>query len=153
VLESLGGLVLGLVGTAPAIVVAIPNFSCSTCGQEESLVAAQLLGLAGVSLVGALGVKLAGSLMGGEGRYLGALQGAGIASGASIFVMLALENSPGAFALPMVLFPVLGAVIGYEMSHGAELERQAKGGPAVALFPAVDVSPAGGVVAGLVGSF
>jgi hypothetical protein len=154
VLESVGGLVLGGVGTVPAFAAMIPSFACSTCYKQGNVLAAELLGFAGMSLGGALGVRLMGGLLGGQGLFLDALQGAAVASGVGLVIAVVAEGpAPALGVLPMITFPLVGAIIGYERSNTLERERLAKEAPAMAVLPTLSVRPSGGVLAGLAGRF
>lgn len=156
VLESLGGVLLGAVGGVPAFGLSLLfTFDCDGCHNTNG--EATILALAGVAgfLGGtALGVKLGGALLGGEGRYLPTLAGAGLGTLAGILVALPtglLVNELLAVA-PLIAGPFVGAIIGYELSHSKELERKASG-TRVTVLPSVSLRASGGVVAGLVGSF
>jgi len=152
VLGSLGGLLLGLVGTVPGIFLVAEGFDCDGCGNDSSIVLGGLVGIAGMSAGTALGVKLAGSLFGGEGRYLHTLLGAVLGAGAGIFAALAMSETDGLWAIPLITSTVLGAIIGSEVSHSNEFESRAAG-TGVTMLPSVSVRPSGAVVAGLVGRF
>jgi hypothetical protein len=153
VLGPVLGLVLGTVAAAPGVFLMSDSFSCSTCANDSEILGGGLLSLAGYSVGAALGVKLMGSLLEGEGRFLHAFLGAGIGFGAGLLGALALSTTEGAWAIPLLTFPLIGAVIGYEVSHSNERERRAAAGPSVAVLPSVSVRPSGGVIAGLVGRF
>jgi hypothetical protein len=153
VLGSLTGLLMGTVAAAPGVLLMSDSFSCSTCVTDSEVIGGGLLSLAGLTAGGALGVKLMGSLLGGEGRYLHTLLGAGVGFGAGIMGALPLVSTEGGWAIPLFTFPIIGAVVGYEVSHSNERERKAAAGPGVAVLPSVSVRPLGGVVAGLMGRF
>jgi hypothetical protein len=104
-------------------------------------------GAAGLALGLPLGIWLGGNIAGGDGgigyTYLGALAG-----GVGTVLVLALEQSPVAilgFALP-----ILGGLLGYELSMSPEAPSLALGG--ARLQPLLSISPRGGFV-GLGGSF
>jgi hypothetical protein len=152
ILGPLVGLVLGTVAAAPGVLLMADSFSCSTCGNDSEILGGGLLSLAGFTLGGTLGVKLMGSLFGGEGRYVHTLAGAGVGFGAGLLAMLPLITTEGGWAIPLIACPIIGAVVGYELSHSSERERKAAS-PAVVVLPSVGVSPLGGVIAGMVGRF
>lgn len=152
VLESLAGLLLGGLGVIPGAALILDTVTCEGCESSGQFLAGTALGLVGVSMGSVLGVWLVGSLMGAEGQFLGTLRGAGIAALVGILATAAFSGS-GALLIPLITLPLVGAVIGYESSHGEELERRAAEAGRVTVLPTLGVSPSGGVVAGLVGRF
>ncbi len=103
-------------------------------------------GAAGLALGLPLGIWLGGNIAGGDGgigyTYLGAVVG-----GVGTVLILALAQSPVAilgFALP-----ILGGILGYELSMSPEAPSLALGG--ARLQPLLSISPRGGFV-GLGGS-
>jgi len=153
ILGPLVGLLLGTVATAPGLLLMADSFSCSTCGSESEVIGGGLISLVGYTAGVALGVKAMGSVFDGEGRFLHALLGAGAGFGAGLLAMLPLIETEGGWAIPLIIFPLVGATVGYEISHSNELKRRAEEAPLVMVLPSVGVSPTGGVIAGLVGRF
>ena len=129
------------------------SFSCSTCGNDSEVIGGGLISLAGYTMGAALGVKLMGNVFDGEGRFLHALLGAGAGFGAGLLGALPLIETEGGWAIPLIVFPLIGAAVGYELSHSSEIQRRAEESPLVMVLPSVGVSPTGGVIAGLVGRF
>jgi hypothetical protein len=116
-LELLGGVVGGAVGSIPLALALGDAITCDGCGNTGNNV------LGAVGVVGffggtALGTRYAGQLTGGEGRFLPTLAGTALGALAGIGVGVAL----GTLVLevlaipPMVAGPFIGAVIGYELS-------------------------------------
>ncbi|WP_224247689.1 hypothetical protein [Hyalangium gracile] len=152
ILGPLTGLVLGLLAATPGLVLMGDSFSCSTCANDSEIIGGGLVSLVGFTAGTALGVKLIGSLFWGEGRFLKTLLGSALGFGGGLLTMIPLIETEGGWAVPLIIGPLIGAVIGYELSHTEELERMAAG-PSVAVLPSVSVHPSGGVIAGLMGRF
>ncbi len=79
------------------------------------------LGLLGGVAVGVpLGAWLGGTFVDGRGSYLGALVGTAVGTGVGFTtsVMFSSAIHPQAYLVAFPLFTVMGAVIGYEVSHG-----------------------------------
>jgi hypothetical protein len=154
-IESLAGLGLGIAGAIPGSLYILSFAFCDDCDPGPSMFPLAL-GLTAVGLTSglALGVKAGGSLMGGEGRFLptllGAAAGVGVGGLAAIPLGAAFD---GGWLVSLLVFPVTGAVIGYELSHADELKSKAATGTQVSWSPLISVRPSGGVVAGLAGNF
>jgi hypothetical protein len=153
VLGPLAGFVVGILAASPGLLLMGDSFSCSTCADDAAIIGGGLVSLVGFTAGTALGVKLIGSLFWGEGRYLKTLLGAGLGFGGGLLTMIPLIETEGGWAIPLLVGPLIGAVVGYEMSHTDELERMAAAGPSVSVLPSVSVHPSGGVIAGLMGRF
>lgn len=151
-LESLAGLLLGGLGVVPGAGLIISTVTCDGCESNAKFFAGVGLGLVGMGMGSVLGVWSVGTLLGGEGRFLGALQGAGIAAGVGVLATVAFSGA-GAALLPLMVLPLVGAIVGYESSHNEEEARLAAEAGRVTLLPTFGVHPTGGVVAGLVGRF
>lgn len=152
-LGPLVGLVFGTVLAVPGVFLMADSFSCSTCADDGEILAGGLVSLLGYTTGAALGVKLMGSVFDGEGRFLYTLLGAGAGFGAGLVAMLPLIETEGGWAVPLLIFPLVGAVVGYEMSDTSERKAQTEPYLNVRVLPSVGVSPTGGVIAGLVGRF
>ncbi len=155
-LGTFGGLLGGVVGGLPGIGLSIGlERGCEGCANGTAVIIAGLAGVAGVASGMAFGVWGIGSLLGGEGRYLPTLAGTGIGLlvGGGIAVYLGDQIKEELAIPPLLIGPILGTLIAYEISHSNEWERGAEASPSVAVLPTVGVSPSGGFVAGLVGRF
>jgi hypothetical protein len=156
-LGTFGGLLGGFVGAGPALGLSTLMESCDGCHNVTASTTIALVGVAGGVGGIALGVWGSGALLGGEGRYLPTLLGVGVGAltGGGLAVYLAEEQdvSEEKALLSLVIGPILGGIVGYEISHAIEVDRLQEITPGVALFPTVGVPPSGGVVAGLVGRF
>jgi hypothetical protein len=144
------------VGGLPGIGLSIGlERGCEGCANGTAVIIAGLAGVAGVASGMAFGVWGIGSLLGGEGRYLPTLAGTGIGLlvGGGIAVYLGDQIKEELAIPPLLIGPILGTLIAYEISHSNEWERGAEASPSVAVLPTVGVSPSGGFVAGLVGRF
>jgi hypothetical protein len=155
-LGTLGGALGGAVGGIPLFVIsfAVGGGIDGNGDQTASLVAAGA-GLVGYATGMAFGVWGISSLMGGEGRYLPTLAGTvlGLLVGGGLGAYLFTQVEELLAIPPLVGGPLLGAVIGYEISHSIEWERGAEASTGIAVLPTVSVRPSGGFVAGLVGRF
>jgi hypothetical protein len=156
-LELLGGATLAVLGGYATL-----RLSSEECGGDsDACVLSVFLLTASSTLVTApLGVYLTGSLLDGQGSlgstFLGSLIGAGAGLGSGIL----LAVTTGGFGLLLLGLPLgalIGAVIGYERSVTGVTSVAARppGAPASGLrmIPTVGVTPRGGLVGGLVGSF
>jgi hypothetical protein len=155
IVESLGGLTLGVVGGLPGVVLVAGAAACDTCDDSSSAFLALGVAFVGISGGIGLGVYAGGSLIGGEGRFgvtlvgtlLGVLAGGLVAIPAAILV-------EGGWVVPLLSFPITGAIIAYEMSHAEALKgKAAPAGDGVKVVPVVSVRPSGGLFAGLAGRF
>ena len=152
------GLLLGIVGGG---VGAIPGLLLLTAFCDESCYQGGVvlsLTLAGAGLVGgsALTIDLVGDLMEGHGRFWPTALGAAMGAAIGILASLAAVESAGAAGLiPIALGPAVGGVIAYEISDSRVVAEAAAGATASRprLMPLAAVSPRGGFIGGLAGSF
>ena|GEM_PF-1232318 len=154
VLETLGGLGLGIAGTVPGAVLLWEVF-CLDCSDGTGAVLASLgLMAVGMSVGSAGGVSLVGELMGGQGRFLPALAGStlGLLAGGLAAALLGAVFGEVAALLPLLTFPTVGALIAYERVHAEEVSRKQTLAAGVEVAPLVRARPSG-VVVGLVGRF
>lgn len=150
----LGGVGLGLVGLV-AGVSALEDIDCS--GGGEICAATVLVITIPAVFVGIpLGVQKAGQSAGGRGEFLPALGGTLL--GTAVGAMYGLtSNGSGDLALGLIVGPVVGAILGYEISdalarRGMPMARSTShSGPSVA--PVVGATPRGGFLGGLAGRF
>jgi hypothetical protein len=144
---------LGLLATALLL-------SSLDCGQGSCVAAALILGGGLGALIGApVGVILTGALLGRQGGVLATLLGYLMGGSAAILGIMGLSSGHGndAAIVPMLCLPLLGAVVGYELSHASNVSGAA---PAQALSrasarwtPVAGVTPRGGFVGGVAGHF
>jgi hypothetical protein len=152
ILETFGGAVGGAVGVIPGGLLFIAAFSESS----ESLgILSLAVGFVGIAAGTAGGIVGAASLVDGEGAYWPTAGGAAIGTLVGLLVSaIVVENEEEAAIIPAITGPILGGIIGYELSH-SNAER--RGHPSLAsstrVMPVVSVHPSGGVLAGLVGRF
>jgi len=153
--ESLLGLVgevaLGAPGAYLGLILAYSSDDAAT-----GVLQLAVLSFAGVTLGTALGVTGGGALTGGEGRFQMAYVGAALgALAGGLLAFPAAAAGGGAFIVPIIIFPVVGAVLAYEWSHGQELEhkKEEEGMNTVKVVPVLGIRPTGGLVAGLAGRF
>ncbi|MFL5350503.1 MAG: hypothetical protein ACJ8AT_37510 [Hyalangium sp.] len=105
--------------------------------------------LVAVSLAAPLGVWAGGTLAGGRGTLLGAYLGMGVAAALGFVATLPIYNNDvRVFVVP--LFSVVGAIIGYEVSHSSEVS--ALDASLARVQPLMTVSAHGGAL-GLGGRF
>jgi hypothetical protein len=115
---------------------------------SESVVGGFILG----AVIGApLGAWAGGKLVGGRGSYLGALGGAALGAGFGLLATATINGATGSYdgAWAFPISTLLGAIIGYEVSHSLNTGYAAT---APRFQPTVAVSPRSAAV-GLGGSF
>jgi hypothetical protein len=142
VFEFIGGGVMGAGVGFLSLLLGAAVFA-PTCDSDSCIIPIFLTGAMGASFGIPLGVYGAGRLQGGQGRYwpafLGTIVGAGLGALTSV-----ISNNETATAVSLTAGPVLGAIVGYELSHSYVQRR---------LTPTLGLSLTGGVVAGLSGRF
>jgi hypothetical protein len=154
---AITGMMGVLLGSIPTAVVAIPFCVASDgFGDDPSCAIAVGAGLSLSYSVGVtMGVTLVGNRLGGQGdgvlTFLSALAGAALGSGIGI-----ATRSTGALILGMSIGPLVGATMGYELSHTVNTqplgpELQARSGFRV--MPVISATPGGGILAGFAGRF
>jgi hypothetical protein len=145
-----------LLGSIPGLVIIATQFCLDSCSDDQSV---EILGLvvaaAGGVIAGTWTIDRTGDWLGGQGEFwptalgmvLGTLAGAGVA------VAIA-PSSEGAAVIPAVLGPALGGAIAYELSS-TQVRSQALAATASLprIAPLVAVSPRGGFIGGIAGSF
>jgi hypothetical protein len=104
----------------------------------------------GVTLSAPLGVWLGGKLANGQGTLLGAYLGAGVGALLGLGAMVALTNTDARPTF-IPLFSMVGAIIGYEVSHHSEASAAVDASLA-RVQPVLAVSAHGGAL-GLGGRF
>jgi hypothetical protein len=154
ILEFVGGGAGGVgLGLASAYLFA------SSCEEDTCIAGALFMGGLGAIAGVPLGVYLTGSLLGREGGFGATLLGFGVGGAAGLLGAGALSNREGGEELGVALLalPLLGAVLGYELSHAASVSDAAPGRPlrraAPRWTPVAGVTPRGGFMGGLAGHF
>jgi hypothetical protein len=150
------GTVGGAVGAIPGTVLMASAICFDGCsGEDEAVYVGFVLAIAGVITGTAATVNWMGDVMDGQGSFwpaaLGALLGTlgGGIAGAAVAAVAGLAG-----LIPVILGPAVGAVIGYELSHSGAVEAAAGGvASRPRLVPLVTVSPRGGLIGGLAGTF
>jgi hypothetical protein len=156
--EAFGG-VLGGVGMGIAgLLVGAEALGNTDCSDGEACVALLALITIPATFVGIpLGVQYAGQSMGGQGDFLPALGGTVLGTGVGVILGMQAEGK-GGLAVGLIVGPILGSIVGYELSSAINERRafilgaaSSRSGPRV--VPVVSVTPRGGLLGGLSGSF
>jgi hypothetical protein len=156
--EAFGG-VLGGVGMGIAgLLVGASALEDADCSDGEVCLALLALITVPATFVGIpLGVQYAGESMGGRGDFLPALGGTVLGTGVGVILGMQSEGN-GGLAAGLIIGPILGAIVGYELSSAINERRayilgdaSSHSGPR--LVPVVGVTPRGGLLGGLAGSF
>jgi hypothetical protein len=156
--EAFGG-VLGGVGMGIAgLLVGAEAIGNTDCSGGDGCAALLILITVPATFVGIpLGVQYAGQSMGGQGEFLPALGGTVLGTGVGVILGMQSEGK-GGLAAGLIAGPILGSIVGYELSSAINERRafvlgaaSARSGPRV--VPVVGVTPRGGLLGGLSGSF
>jgi hypothetical protein len=143
VFEFVGGGVagagIGFLGLLLGAAVFVPG--CND--DDDCIVPIFLLGSTAAAFGVPLGVYGAAKLWDGEGSYWAAFLGTVVGTGLAILVSVAAQDS-GAAAVSLTTAPIIGAMVGYELSH-AYVQ------PSVS--PMLGRTLTGGVVAGISARF
>jgi len=156
-LEIVGGSLGASAGIIPGGLLILSAFCDDSCsgGEESRAILGLGIALAGFAGGAAVGITGAGSLLHGEGEYWPTAGGAALGTLVGTLAALALASSADEAALiPFLAGPVVGGMIGYEISHSNALARKQRN-PALTpvVLPMATVSPRGGVIGGLAGRF
>jgi hypothetical protein len=156
--EVLGGSLFGAGGMLGGGLVGIGIAESVTCGVDECLNGLGYVGasmVAGVTLAAPIGVYLAGRMAEGEGRFLPALAGSVASSGLTALTLMALSRPvSSAGVLALVVSPLVGSIIGYEVSHHfVSQQRRSAAARGVQIIPTAGVTPSGTGLFGLAGRF
>ena len=116
----------------------------------DSALDGALYGFQGGFVLGAsLGAWSAGKVLGGRGTYLGALLGAGVGAGAGAVTSLLVTNDDmKPYFIP--LLSMVGAIVGYEVSHA--MNKAPRVTTSASVQPVLNVSGSHAAL-GLSGSF
>ena len=143
-------------GVVPGGILALSGF-CTECddGELTRFYLGVALGLVGIAGGTAAGIVGAASLVHGEGAYWPTAAGAGIGILAGILTARAIAGADDQAALiPAISGPIIGGMIGYELSHSNAEERRLQSSASGAqLLPVISLHPSGGILGGLVGRF
>ncbi len=150
-LAGAGGLLAG--GVVGAVIAEL-----ATCGVDECMNGLGYVGAAmvtGIALMAPLGVYAGGQLVDGEGQFLPTLGGSLLGGGVTAVTLAAMNNPiTPAGVLVLVLSPLVGSIIGYEVSHFfVSRERRSVAARGVQILPTAGVTSSGTGVLGLVGRF
>ncbi|HLL05956.1 MAG TPA: hypothetical protein VK539_35620 [Myxococcaceae bacterium] len=150
------GTVGALVGTLPGLAIVATQFCLDSCSDDQSV---EIFGLvvasAGALLAGTWAIDRVGDWLGGQGRFWPTALGMvlGTVVGSVVAVAIA-PSSEGASVVPAVLGPALGGAIAYEISSAmVRSEAMAASASRPRIAPLVAVSPRGGFIGGLAGTF
>lgn len=157
-LELVGGSVGASVGIIPGGLLLFSAVLCGdSCegGEDSRAILGLGLGLAGLAGGAALGITGAGSLLHGEGEYWPTAGGAAVGTLIGSLLALGLASSANELAIiPFIAGPVVGGMIGYELSHSNALARRQRNRALTpTVMPVATVTPHGGVLGGLAGRF
>lgn len=151
----LGGVGLGIAG----LLVGVSALEDVSCDSENVCAATLIIITVPAVFVGIpLGVQYAAQGLGGRGEFLPALGGTLLGTGAGLLYGMSQEGN-GAMAVGLIVGPILGAIVGYEISHTINVRRAYVTGaassakPGLRVAPLVGATPRGGLLGGLSGSF
>lgn len=156
-LEFLGGAVGGFVGIIPGSLLVLSALCFSGCddGDRTRGTLGLVLGLAGFVAGTAGGIVGAANVVDGEGGYWATVGGTAIGTlaGGLLGGVLA-QSAEGAAIIPVLTGPIIGGMIGYELSHSSAVSRrQASLASGTRIVPVFAVHPNGGIFGGLAGRF
>jgi len=158
-LEVLGGALGSAVGFGVGFYGGTLLSQQVSCGLDCNEGAYLTLGVVGVgmALSASAGVLGGGALLDGEGRFLHTLGGAVLAEGAVLGLMaLGLESNEA--LLSFFVAPLVGALVGYEVSHAWKRQEPSlacarrEAAPELHVTPIINVTSEGGAL-GLAGRF
>jgi hypothetical protein len=151
------GTVGGALGSLPGLLIVSDELCLDSCsGDSGGLWAGFGLALGGLFLGTAFTITQVGYWMDGQGRFGLTLLGVVMGSLTGVLVGVAVAAGAGAAgAIPMLLGPAVGGAIAYEISDSsARSEAADADGPEPRIIlPMMTVSPRGGIIGGLVGTF
>ena len=156
-LELLAGAVSGAGIGAVSVLVGASLIS-NACNNDDSLdcvVPLIMVGGAGALLGVPLGVSGAGKLLHGRGQFWPTLIGTVAGAGAGLLGGLA-SGSDEMLIVGLSAGPVVGAILGYELSHFVTWfpgVRRSSPQAGISLVPSLAALPRGGVLGGLSGRF
>jgi len=151
----LGGALMGLAG----FLTVAPALHKVNCTPGEVCVLPLLSIMVPAAFVGIpISVQHFAEPFGGRGEFLPALGGSLLGTGAG-FISGLSSGSTGVLIASLIIGPITGAIVGYEISHAlnqrramaAGAESSANAGPR--MVPVIGATPQGGLLWGLAGSF
>jgi hypothetical protein len=148
---GVGGASVGFLGLLLGAAVFSP-----LCDGEECIVPILLTGIVGATFGVPLGVYGAGTLLKGQGGFWPAFLGTVVGGGLGLTVALLSADEEVAPVIAMSAGPVIGAIIGYELSHAGQASaalRPQQSGMGLMIFPSLGLTLKGGIVGGLSGRF
>jgi hypothetical protein len=149
---GLGGASVGFVSLLLGVVVFSP-----ICDSEGCIAPILLTGIVGATFGVPLGVYGAGKLLDGKGGYWPAFLGTLVGGGLGLTVALLSQSDDVAAGVAVTAGPVLGAIVGYELSHASAQSPAAllpqQSGEGLLVIPTLGLTPRGGIVGGLSGRF
>jgi len=152
------GTVGGALGALPGTIIMADAFCLDSCSGDEDgpFLAGFGLALGGLFFGTAFTITQVGYWLDGKGRFWPTVAGVAVGSLTGVLLGLAVAAGAGAAgAVPMILGPAVGGVIAYEISD-SNVRSEAAGleepEPRV-ILPMMTVSPRGGFIGGLVGTF
>lgn len=143
VFEFIGGGIMGAGVGFLSLLLGAAVFAPTCDSDELCIIPIFLTGAVGATFGVPLGVYGAARLQGGQGRYWPAFLGTVVGAGLGILTSV-VSGSETATVVSMTAGPVIGAIVGYELSHAHVQSR---------LAPALGLSLTGGVSVGLSGRF
>jgi hypothetical protein len=152
----LGGVGMGVVG----LLIGASALESVDCSADDNVCAATVIAVTVPAVfVGIpLGVQFAGQGLGGQGEFLPALGGTLVGTGAGLIYGLS-SDGPGPLVAGLIVGPLLGAIVGYEISNaivrGGSPAPRAVSSAFVSpqVVPLVGATPRGGLLGGLSGRF
>lgn len=151
----LGGAVMGLAG----IFTVAPALSKVNCTPGEVCIVPVLSIMVPAAFVGVpISVQHFAEPFGGRGEFLPTLGGSLLGTGVGFISGLSSGNL-GVLIASLILGPVTGAIVGYEISHALNQRRAIAAGAVSSanagfrMVPVISATPRGGLLWGLAGSF
>ncbi|HEX8698371.1 MAG TPA: hypothetical protein VF815_06010 [Myxococcaceae bacterium] len=151
------GTIGGAIGALPGVLIGGEALCIESCTEDQSGVyIGFVLALGGLFGGSAFTITQVGHWLDGQGRFWPTVGGVVLGSLAGILVGAAGFATVGAAgAIPMILGPAVGGVIAYELSDSSSRSAAAEAlGPEPRIIvPMMRVSPGGGLIGGLAGTF
>lgn len=117
-LEVVGGAAGGFVGGGAGFLLGLALGATTVgCTDEACLVTALVGGLAGLGLGVPAGTYLGAALLDGRGTFAAAIGGSILGWGGTLLGLLATGSSSDALSVALLMLPVAGASVAYEISH------------------------------------
>jgi hypothetical protein len=151
------GTVGGALGAIPGTIIGGEALCIESCiGQDDNVYLGLVLALGGLFGGTAFTITQVGSWLDGQGSFWPTVAGVVLGSLGGLMVGAAIAAAAGAAgAVPMILGPAVGGVIAYEISDSSNRSAAADTDarePRI-ILPMMTVSPRGGFIGGLAGTF